>query len=204
MVTSRSRWSSAALLAACGALLVGVYAAPAQGFHIAGATYDGTHAFGGTVSFTVTPDGSGLSIFSATGTIPGNSCTFTGGSTTTYVQPLPILNHAFNDTASTTRKSGSFGAVQSASGTFQIQTGPPISCSSQQVSWNATTTASPAGSEECANAQNAVASAEDAVKKAKKKVQKADGTAKKKAKKKLKKAKEELQAAEAQQAAACG
>jgi hypothetical protein len=201
MIRSRSRRLSTVAVLACAGVF-GALATPAQAFHIDGATYNGTHAFG-TVSFTVTPDGSGISRFGVSGTIPGNTCTFSG-SETTYVQPLPIVNHAFNDTSPPLTHSGSFNARQSASGTFRIQTGAPFPCSTGQVSWTASTTASPAGSEECQSAQAAVDAAEQKVKKAKKKLKKAETEEQeRKAKKKLKKAKNELKAAQAQAAAVC-
>jgi hypothetical protein len=185
MTQYRLRGSCFATVAASAVLMTAVFATGASGFHIPGATYTGTHSYGGTVEFTVTPSGSGLSRFAATGTIPGSSCTFTGGSSTTYVTPLPIVNHAFNDTASTTRKSGSFGSVQSSSGQFQINAG---GCSSPSVSWNATTTASPAESEECK-------SATAKVKRAERRLKQADTPSeKKKAKRKLKKARQEQRA----------
>ena len=49
-------------------------ASPAAAHHIAGATYDGTHAQGGTVSFTVTPDGTGISSVTVNGTLQGDTC----------------------------------------------------------------------------------------------------------------------------------
>jgi hypothetical protein len=203
MISSRARrLSTVAAIVCAGAF--GALATPAAAFHIPGATYTGNHSAGGTMSFTVTADGSGLSNFNVVGPIPGNTCTFSG-SGTTYVQPLPIVNHAFNDTTPPLTASGSFNARQSATGTFRIQqSGPPVSCTTPTFTWNATTTASPAGSEECKSAQAAVDAAEQKVKKAKKKVKKADDEQeKKKAKKKLKKAKAELQAAQAQAAAVC-
>jgi hypothetical protein len=118
---------------------------PAHADHIAGATYTGTHAQGGTVSFTVTPDGSGISSFSVGGPVMGDVCTFPSGSSTSYLQPLPIANHAFADTTAPFTESGSFLGPQSASGTFRIRTPafPGPTCDSGEVSWKATTTALP-------------------------------------------------------------
>jgi hypothetical protein len=165
-----------------------INASPASAHHIKGATYTGTHSGGGAVSFTVTGDGSGISSVTATN-VPAGSCTFEE-STTQYATPLPIQNHAFSDTTPPMSFSGSFPGVQAAQGTVRITSfNPP--CDSGDLTWNATTTASPAGSEECEEAKQAV-------KKAKKAVKKADSEqAKTKAKKKLKKAKQK-------QAAACG
>jgi hypothetical protein len=133
------------VLLALVALIQVVAVSPARANHIAGATYNGTHAQGGTVSFTVTPDGSGISSFSVGGPIQGDTCSFPSGSSTNYVQPLPIVNHAFSDTTPPLTESGSFPGPQSASGTFRIKTQvfPGPSCDSGEVAWNATTTASP-------------------------------------------------------------
>jgi hypothetical protein len=202
-------------LAALVSLLI---ASSAMAFHIPGATYNGTHAGGGTVSFTVTADGSGLSNFNVGGPVQGNICTF-GGSSITFTQPLPIVNHAFNSSSGSTTVSGSFAGVRQASGSFRIKTFGPFSCDSGTVSWTASTTASPAGSEECKEAKAALASAkaklrkaEKAARKAEKAVKEADTPGEKsKAKSRLRKAKARVRAAkkakkQAEQAAAqvCG
>lgn len=114
-------------------------ASPAAANHIAGATYNGTHADGGTVSFALSADGSGVTSFAAGGPIFGNFCTF-GGSTSTYVVPLPASSHSFSDTSPPTTISGSFSGPQAAQGTLRVQGG---GCDSGQVSWSATTTALP-------------------------------------------------------------
>lgn len=138
-----------------------------------------------------------------TGPIQGSSCTFSG-SDATYNTPLPIVNHAFSDTTPPLIVDGSFNGVQSASGSFKLQTGAPFPCSTPTITWNATTTASPAGSEECRNAEQVVAAAEQKVKKAKKAVRKAEtGREKRKAKKKLKKAKQEREVARQQHSQVC-
>jgi len=176
---------------------------PAAAFHIPGATYDGTHAGGGTVSFTVTADGSGISSFTVGGPVQGNICTF-GGSTVTFSQPLPIVNHAFNSSSGTTTLNGTFGGVQQANGSFRIKTFPPFSCDSGAVTWTARTTASPAGSEECKNSMAAVDNASQRVVRAKGKVKKARRAVKKaktpsakaKARKRLREAKRKLREAE--------
>lgn len=213
----RGLWGSGAALGALASILLAL-APSAVAFHIAGATYNGTHAGGGTVSFTVTADGSGLSSFSVGGPVQGNICTF-GGSTVTFVQPLPIVNHAFSSSSGTTTLNGSFGGVQQAAGSFRIKTFGPFSCDSGTVSWTARTTASPAGSEECRNATVAVenarrkeAKAKSRFKKASKAVQKAETpSAKAKARKRRREAKRKLNEAKrareaAQKAAApvCG
>lgn len=200
------------------ALALLAFVPSAVAFHIPGATYNGTHAGGGTVSFTVTADGGGLSSFTVGGPVQGNICTF-GGSTVTFVQPLPIVNHAFNSSSGTTTLSGAFTGVQQASGSFRIKTFGPFSCDSGNVSWTARTSASPAGSEECRNATAAVdnarrqeAKAKRRLKKAIKAVQKAETpSAKAKARKRRREARRKLnearrarEAAEQAAAPACG
>ena len=113
--------------------------------HIAGATYNGTSA-GGAVSFTVTPDGAGISSFSIEGPVP-NNCGSVSNFQKNYTQPLPITNHMFSDNSSTFVLNGTFPGAQSASGTYRIKTtiyGPGGgTCDTGDVAWNATTTASP-------------------------------------------------------------
>lgn len=184
------------------ALVLLTFVPPAAAFHIPGATYNGTHAGGGTVSFTLTPDGSGLSNFAIGGPVQGNICTFSGSSVN-FVQPLPIINHAFNSSSGTTTLSGSFGGVQQAGGSFRIKTFPPFACDSGTVTWTARTTASPAASEECRNATAAVDDLSQRVQKAKNKVRKArkavkrakTPSAKAKARKRLREAKKRLKEA---------
>jgi hypothetical protein len=191
-----------AALGGLTALALWVFVSPAAAFHIPGATYNGTHAAGGTVSFTLTADGSGLTNFAVGGPVQGNVCTF-GGSTINFVQPLPIVNHAFNSSSGTTTLSGSFPGVQQASGSFRIKTFPPFSCDSGTVSWTARTTASPAASEECKSARAAVDDAsmklemaERKLRKAKKAVKKAKTpSAKNKARSRLRKARAAVRAA---------
>lgn len=181
----------------------------AAAFHIPGATYNGTHAGGGTVSFTLTADGSGLTSFTVGGPVQGNICTF-GGSTITFVQPLPIVNHAFNSSSGTTTLNGSFPGVQQASGSFRIKTFPPFSCDSGPVSWTASTTASPAASEECKSATAAVDSASAKLKAAEQKLRKAEKavkkaktpSAKKKARSRVRRARARVRAAKGAKAQA--
>jgi hypothetical protein len=160
----------------------------AAAHHIKAATYNGTHSGGGSISFTVTGDGSGISRVAATN-VPAGSCTFEE-STTEYATPLPIQNHAFSDTTPQMSFSGSFPGVQAARGTVRITSSNPP-CDSGDLTWNATTTASPAGSEECEEAKQAVKKAKKALKKAE------SEQAERKARKKLKRAKQK-------RAAACG
>lgn len=135
------------------------YAPPATAHHIKAAIYNGPHSGGGTISFTVTGDGSGISSVTATN-VPGDSCTFEESSTE-YATPLPISNHAFSDPTPPMSFSGSFPGVQTAQGTLRITSSNPP-CDTGDVTWNATTTASPAGSEECEEAKQAVKKAKKA------------------------------------------
>jgi hypothetical protein len=155
-------------LAATAVVALGI-AAPASAYHIPGATYEGTHSEGGRVSFTITDDGDGISSFSAYGPIQGNSCTFGSGgqpATTTYTVPLPIEDHSFSDTRGPFFKEGTFTGVQQAEGTLQVTTTGGFRCESRQLTWSATTTASPARSEECRRARSAVRRARSAVRRA--------------------------------------
>jgi hypothetical protein len=144
-------------------------AAPASAHHIPGATYEGQHSQGGRVSFTVTSDGEGISSFSAYGPIRGDTCTFGSSGepiTTTYVTPLPIIDNTFEDTRGPFFKEGTFGDVQQATGTFRATTSGGFRCDSGQLTWTATTTASPARSQECRSATAAVRRARAAVRRA--------------------------------------
>lgn len=199
---NRGRARHGTALAGLVALASLVFVSSATAFHIPAATYNGTHAAGGTVSFTLTADGSGLTNFNVGGPVPGNTCTF-GGSSITFTQPLPIINHAFSSSSGTTTLNGSFPGVQQASGSFRIKTFPPFSCDSGTVSWTARTTASPAGSEECKNATAAVAKAKAKLKAALRKLRKAEKalkeaetpSAKDQARSRVKKAKARVRAA---------
>jgi len=122
--------------------------APAN--HIAGATYNGTWGNSDPflypdreVSFTVTPDGAGISSFSITGPV-WNGCEDIPNFEKDYAPPLPITNHAFTDNSLEFMLNGSFPEAQSASGTYQILKyvlGPPYYvCDSGEYPWSATTT----------------------------------------------------------------
>src|SRR5919108_5020047 len=113
------------------ATVLAIAAPDALANHIAGATYNGTEAQGGTaVTLTVSSDGAGVSSFSVAGPVQGNFCSFSNFSTT-YGVPLPITNHTFSDTTAPFYLSGGFPGVQSASGTFRISSG---GCSTGDIS----------------------------------------------------------------------
>jgi Ca2+-binding RTX toxin-like protein len=116
-------------------------ALPAAANHIAGATYNGTVQGGSAMSFTVSGDGTGITSFSASGPLQGNSCTFSGISAS-YPTPLPITNHSFADTSPPLTFSGSFPSQQSASGTLRMKTTNPA-CDTGDLPWTASTTAAP-------------------------------------------------------------
>lgn len=167
-----------ALLGGFVALALWVSASPAAAFHIPWTTYSGTHAGGGTVTLTLTADGSGVWNFIIGGPVAGDTCTFSG-STIAFTQPLPIVNHAFSFSSGTTTLNGSFPGVQQASGSFRLGTFSPFSCDSGTVSWTARTSASPAGSEECKSATAAVDSAKAKLKAARGNLRKAERAFKK-------------------------
>src|SRR6266516_290797 len=67
---NRGRARHGTALAGLVALASLVFVSSATAFHIPAATYNGTHAAGGTVSFTLTADGSGLTNFNVGGPVP--------------------------------------------------------------------------------------------------------------------------------------
>jgi hypothetical protein len=119
-----------------------------------------------------------LTSFTIGGPVQGNICSF-GGSTINFIQPLPIVNHAFGSSSGTTTVNGSFSGLQQAGGTFRIKTNPPFTCDSGTVSWTARTTASPAASEECKAATAAVDSADAKLKAAQRQLRQAKKAIKK-------------------------
>jgi len=110
---------------------------PASANHIAGATYTGTHsAGGGTVTFTVSGDGSGITSFSATD-VPGDFCDFPEIKLN-FGTPLKINDHAFKrNVASGLSISGTFPGVGTAQGTLRnVVSGV---CDTGTVNWTAET-----------------------------------------------------------------
>jgi Ca2+-binding RTX toxin-like protein len=136
-IPSRIALRVAVPLAVAAGVLWAVASAGAT--HIAGATYNGTIQNAGPITFTVSGDGSGIISMSAAGPIPGDSCTFSNVSVS-YVTPLPITNHAFNDSTPPLYFSGTFGQTQSATGQFRIN---QAGCDTGNLPWTATTTAAP-------------------------------------------------------------
>lgn len=115
-------------------------ASPAGANHIPGATYNGSIGGGGTISFTISPDGSAVT------TIQIMNVPACGITDSTQTGTVPIVDHAFNDTSAPLKASGTFPGPQSAQGTVQASTFVP-SCDTGPLSWTATTTATPAPGE---------------------------------------------------------
>lgn len=130
--------------AAGAALLVVVLFAVsgADANHIPGATYNGTVAGGTPVSLTVSPDGSGITSFTAPGPLEAGDCTFSNVGWTYSGTPLAIANHSFSDSDDPEMSvTGSFPTVQGAQGTLRV--GDMSSCDTGNLAWSATTTATP-------------------------------------------------------------
>jgi hypothetical protein len=200
MGITRTRWTLATLVSTCAMLIVFGLAASAQAFHVPGAAYNGSVIGGGTIQFSVSPDGSSVSGLQINN-VQGNFCTFI------FAQdpnPTPIVNHAFGKPSGSFSYSGSFPSKQSAQGTLSVTSATGSGCTTGPRSWTANTSSPATGTQECIGAQSAVDAAQKKVADAKKKVKKAEGRKeRKRAKKKLKQAQAELDAALAQQAASC-
>lgn len=123
-------------LALAVGLILGVSSARAN--HIPGAVYTGTHSGGGSVEFEVSPDGGtvrGFTMFYG----PGSTCRFSK----TVAPWIPIRDDSFSYSggAVPASLSGSFPAIQTASGTFTNDPNYP-DCAGT-FSWTARTTALP-------------------------------------------------------------
>jgi hypothetical protein len=142
------RLAASTLAAAAATIAVALIGgAEARANHIAGATYNGTTSEGGTVSFTVSADGSGIVI--ARIIDPGPTCNFETiiRYYTASGDPLPIVNHAFSDPNERFQFQGSFPGPESAEGTFTAggehsEYTPTAHCAST-LSWSASTKAPP-------------------------------------------------------------
>ena len=143
------------------ALIAGVMATPASAFHIPGATYNGSVSGGGTISFSVSSDGSSVTNLTLNGPIGRADCMF---GSKQYSQPIPINNNSFNNG----EVSGSFPNVQGARGQLNVPVfGIPTSCTVSET-WSAITGADPSGSAECRAAQAETKKRKRALNKAKK------------------------------------
>jgi len=116
-------------------LVAGLISSAAWANHIPGATYDGSTSTGGSLTFTVSADGSGIDVVTV-GDPGGSACpsafTVTIGYQGTPEGPLPIVNHAFKDSDPPYLFEGSFPGTGTAQGSFEY----PL-CSSV-LSWSAT------------------------------------------------------------------
>jgi hypothetical protein len=133
---------------------------PAGAFHIPGAGYSGAVAGGGSISFSVSSDGSSVTNLTLTDINTGD-CTL---SSRQYSQPIPIANNSFANG----EVSGGFPNVQGAYGRVSIQVPAIPSPCTIAGTWSAITTASPNGSAECQAAQAQLQQAKLALNKAKK------------------------------------
>jgi hypothetical protein len=124
------------------ALITGLLASQASAYHIPGAAYSGQVSGGGTISFSVSGDGSSVTNLTLTGPIETATCSL---SSKQYTQPTPIANHSFDNG----EVSGGFPNVEGAYGRFSVPGSDPLSSCRVTGTWSATTSASPAGSEEC-------------------------------------------------------
>jgi hypothetical protein len=157
-VARRRALASATVFAA---LIVGVLAPPAEAFHIPGAAYSGSVSGGGTISFSVSGDGSSVTNLTLNGPIGRSECTVDSKQ---YSQPIPITGQSFDNG----EVSGTFPNVQGAYGRFDIVVSGLLSSCRVTGTWSAITHADPAGSEECKAAQAEMTHAKRALKKAKK------------------------------------
>jgi hypothetical protein len=157
---SRWRWVAAAI-AAMAVLTAAAGASPASAFHIPGGSYSGYVSGGGTITFTVSADGSAVTNLTLTGPITPANCTWSG---TQYTQPVPIANNSFDNG----QVSGSFPNVQGAAGHYSVVVQSLTGSCRAAGSWSAVTTADPSGSDECKAAQALVKQKKRALHKAKK------------------------------------
>lgn len=116
-------------------LILGVSSARAN--HIPGAVYTGTHSGGGSVEFVVSADGGSITRFTVLS--PESTC-----KVSRFIAPpgIPISDHSFswsNDVGFSL--SGSFPAIQTASGSFTFA--PGYQSCGPTVNWTARTTAPP-------------------------------------------------------------
>lgn len=130
---------------ACAALLGA--ASPAAAFHIPGAGYSGYASGGGSISFTVSGDGSSVTDLTLSN-IHMNDCTVSSA----HYSQIPIVNNGFSNG----EVSGGFPNVRGAYGHFNIAGAGMLSSCRVIGTWSAITNADPAGSRECKDAQATV------------------------------------------------
>jgi hypothetical protein len=128
---------------ACAALIAGLLASSAAAFHIPGADYSGAVNGGGSISFSVSRDGSAVTNLTLTGIHMGD-CTVSSR----QYSSTPITNQTFDNG----ELSGSFPNVRGAYGRLNVP-GSGFDPCRIGGTWSATTSASPSGSDECKAAQ---------------------------------------------------
>lgn len=115
--------------------LLTLAATPAHANQVPAATYTGTAATGGTVSFEVSAQGGSVTRFAWRG-VPTECGTLSGAR-----RRLPIIDHAFGTGGPfTTSVTGSFPATQQATGTLWAGPGLFGRRSCEPVGWTAATT----------------------------------------------------------------
>jgi hypothetical protein len=123
-----------------------VVALPAAASPVAGAVYTGLTSDGGTVTVTVSPDGTLVTGFEIDGAM-GNTCQFNGGFHIPDWPGAPISANRFEAKEGTLISfSGEFAGPQSASGTFRFirpGSGSIKPCDTGVATWSAKTNAKP-------------------------------------------------------------
>lgn len=133
------RKRSLALFASGVVMAMAAMAAPALASNVSHpATYTGPAATGGTIEFDVSADGSAVTRFAVK-----NVATTCGTIESTTTGTIPIVNDSFSNNSGIVRFAGTFHAIQQAQGTVSFQSFGIFGCTSQPVSWTATTPTPP-------------------------------------------------------------
>jgi hypothetical protein len=156
------RWRRLATAIVAGAAIIAALPSQATAFHIPGGSYSGYVSGGGTITFTVSGDGSAVTNLTLAGPITPANCTWSGAQ---YSQPVPIASNTFDNG----QVSGAFPSVQGAYGHYNVLVSGLTGSCRATGSWSAVTTADPSGSDECKAAQVQVKQRKAALQKAKKK-----------------------------------
>jgi Domain of unknown function DUF11/PASTA domain len=129
--------TSFAALLSVGALCEVPSSSAAHAVYIFGATYSGTHSFGGTVEFTVVDEGGSIRGFAYTNLPIGCG---TSLSSPPAREVVPIVNDSFSFSGNGNAYGGTFSGPQSATGTL-TWTGPFCEGNHPTATWVATTSA---------------------------------------------------------------
>src|SRR5215210_3242839 len=78
----------------CAALIIGLLPSRAAAFHIPGASYSGSASGGGSISFSVSSDGSSVTNLTLHGPITMGGCTLTSAN---YDQQTPISGNTLKN-----------------------------------------------------------------------------------------------------------